>query len=109
MHIDNAFARTVLTNIQPSERRLQPSSPLCTNCREFDFFDRLGFSVEYTPEDLKSRAYDKCDLCTLFWRTAERYGMADRDVKIRFKKDRSWLRMEGVGSPVLTICGSLGN
>lgn len=109
MHIDNAFARTVLADIQPSKRRPRPSSSLCTDCQEFDFFNSLGFAVEYTAEDLKSRAYDECDLCTLFWKTAERYGMADRGVKIGFKKAQSWLRMDGVGSPVLTICGSLGN
>ena len=108
MHIDNTFAWEVLTDIQPPSRRRQPSSALCTDCRELNFFDRLGFSVEYSPEDLKSRAYDECELCTLFWRTAERYGMADRGTKISFKKVQSWLRMEGVGSPVLTICGNLG-
>lgn len=108
MHIDNYFAHMVLAEMDASERPLrQPSSTLCAKCRQFDFFDRLGFSVEYNPEDLRSRANHDCDLCTLFWKTAERYQIADRGVNIRFRKVQSLLRIDGVRSPVLTICSSL--
>ncbi|KAM7216462.1 Serine/threonine-protein kinase par-4 [Rhypophila decipiens] len=110
MHIDNSFAREVLSDIQQwsKNNRQEATTRLCAKCKEFDFFNTTGFSIEYDPDELSLRALQKkCGLCKLFWRAAQRYGMADRGVRLRFSKAQSCLRMDGVEFPVLTICTGL--
>jgi hypothetical protein len=80
---------------------LSESTGLCSSCQGLDFFGSLGFSIEYKPEDLEEKS-TRCELCGLFWRTCLRNN-GNKLSTIRFEKDKSSLRMNGTGPPVLTI------
>ncbi len=86
--------------------RSKPST-LCSHCQELDFFKLSGLSIEYESEDLEARA-TTCDLCALFWKTARRHNRTGLKIRIRLDRVQSLLRMEGVCSPVLSICRSPG-
>ncbi|KAK3380589.1 hypothetical protein B0T24DRAFT_571473 [Lasiosphaeria ovina] len=110
IHTDERFASKVMSRIKdladftlPEPRRTR----LCDSCKKLDFFRSLGFSVEYWTSDLEVRSKN-CDLCALFLKTAKKHGRATSG-KIRFDKERSWLRFNNAGPPVLSIFRSLGN
>ncbi|KAK0723404.1 hypothetical protein B0T26DRAFT_674977 [Lasiosphaeria miniovina] len=108
IHTDERFASKVMSRIKdlagftlPKPRRAR----LCDSCKKLDFFRSLGFSVEYGTSDLEVRSKD-CDLCALFLKTAKKHDRASSG-KIQFDKERSWLRFNNAGPPVLSICRSL--
>jgi hypothetical protein len=110
IHVDNTFASAIISRIKESASltlpELREPASLCSSCQGLDFFQRLGFSVEYDPNDLEERSKN-CDLCGLFWRTYQRNN-GNRSSTVRFEKVQSSLRMNGTGPPVLSIYRSLG-
>ncbi|KAI3336766.1 hypothetical protein HD806DRAFT_517809 [Xylariaceae sp. AK1471] len=110
IHDDNSFASLVLSSLQniTGLESTQPhnSSLLCLSCQKYDFFRSIGFSVEYTSHDLKTRS-TSCELCALFWKTVQQQPGTIPE-RIRFDRVQSHLVMNNAGSPVLSICGSGG-
>lgn len=110
IHIDNKFAEKAISSITDSPNAKLPAvrqfSKLCNSCHDLDFFSIRGFFVKFAVDDLKTKA-EGCDLCRLFWTTYQRYGDNDFDIVVLEKVDSS-LRMNGVGTPVLTICRTPG-
>ncbi|KAK5654616.1 hypothetical protein OQA88_7246 [Cercophora sp. LCS_1] len=108
---DEKFATGVLSTIKPNLdfRPLSPRgspSRLCISCKSLDFFRDFGLKVEYSIDYLESQK-DFCKLCALFLDTAKKHNKTGSR-KIRFDKERSWLRFDNAGPPVLSICRTLG-
>jgi hypothetical protein len=82
------------------------SAQLCNLCQSLDFFNPVGFSIEYESTDLEERS-SSCDLCGLFWRTYQRNN-PNISSTVRFERFQSSLRMNGRAFPVLSILGSIG-
>ncbi|KAI0146343.1 hypothetical protein GGR57DRAFT_516783 [Xylariaceae sp. FL1272] len=105
IHDDSHFALKVLSRIDglgPSALpELRAPATLCDTCQELDFFRTLGFSVEYDFFDLELRS-KQCDLCALFWNTAQRQPGAT-PASIRFDRVQSYLVMNNAGLPVLSL------
>jgi hypothetical protein len=110
IHVDNTFASAIISRIKNSASltlpELSESASLCSLCQSLDFFGSLGFSIEYSPNDLEERS-KTCDLCGLLWRTCQRNN-GNNSSTVRFEKVQSSLRMNGSGPPVLSIYRSLG-
>jgi hypothetical protein len=111
LHVDNEFASGLFSAFKASDSfhvsEARASSHLCSQCQTIrDGLWLPGFNITYNTPTLAGRSASKeCDLCSLLWRTCERYGgTVYRTVK--FDRVGSLLKMNGSGVPVLSICRS---
>ncbi|KAK4212295.1 Serine/threonine-protein kinase par-4 [Rhypophila decipiens] len=107
-HLDNTFASEVVSKIRDSPKLPLPPTrrpaPLCKSCDKLDFLGVLGFSVEWAAAEMEARAKNnRCGLCTLLWKTARAHNNTSHDIRIRFWRDNSSMRMTGAAHPVLSI------
>lgn len=73
---------------------------LCDKCQLLDP-KTPGFSVQYRTAELKSRSAG-CDLCRLFWIACQRRAGEGLST-VRFSREKSTLRMNNSGPPVLHV------
>ncbi|KAI0103824.1 hypothetical protein GGR51DRAFT_523569 [Nemania sp. FL0031] len=101
--VDDLFASKVLAQLGAKTFRPQEQAPvaLCSRCERYDF--RLGgFYIEVKAAELLD-GRSRCGLCRVLWEVHVK-GERKKDLKVRFVRDGSMLRISGSDSlPVLSL------
>jgi serine/threonine protein kinase len=98
---DDSYAGRILEEEEAALHDLVPKvgSRLCKFCQTLDFY---SFKIKAKLSVLRARSQE-CDLCNLLVQSADRRGFSEA-ATLQFDRANSGLRLDGTGSPVLSIC-----
>ncbi|KAF3051863.1 hypothetical protein E8E11_010396 [Didymella keratinophila] len=111
LFVDNNFASLIsqdLIDAKKEEKRI--AGRLCAQCRDLHAkIPRPSLDITYDISELRRRAQQReCDLCILLWLTCQRHDAA-RHKTVRFERDQSSLKLNGIGLRVLSIFTPFGS
>jgi hypothetical protein len=111
--LDNDFAKYIFDRSR--DAKLSPpntapvSNTLCDKCAAVrKHIWSPFFKISYTTEELKHNSREPvCDLCFLLWHTYHKFSNVE-SYRVEFHREGSILKLDGLKSPVLTLCRNNG-